>query len=56
MLNPDVSEDDNFCCIQADGVVGQVRKELSQGTALLTPDENDNDPFIHLLTVRMMKN
>ena len=46
MLNPDGSEDDNFRCIQADGVAAQVREELSRGTALLTQEEHDNDPFV----------
>ena len=46
MLNPDGSGDDNFRFIQADVVAAQVSEELSQGTALLTEDEYDNDPFV----------
>ena len=44
-LNPDGCEDGNIRCIQADGVAAQVREELSQQTALLTQDQDDNDPF-----------
>ena len=46
MLNPDGSEDDNLRFIQADGVAAQARVELSQGMALQTQDEDDNDPFV----------
>ena len=53
VLNPDGSEDDNFCCIQADGVAVQAREELSAGTALVTQDKDGND---HLLTLRVTKN
>ena len=45
-MNPDGSEDENFCCIQADGVAAQVREELSRQMALLTQDEDDNDAFV----------
>ena len=41
MLNPDGSENDNFRCIQADGVAAQAREESSRGTALLTKDKDD---------------
>ena len=46
MLNSDGSHDDNFQCIQAEGVAAQVREELSRETALLTQDKDDNDPFV----------
>ena len=46
MLNPDESEDDNFCCIQPNRVAAQAREELTRGMALMTQDENDNDPFV----------
>ena len=46
MLNPDGSEDNNFCFIQTDGVATQTREELSQGVDLLTQDKGDNHPFV----------
>ena len=46
VLNPDWSEDDNFGYIQVDRVAAQARKELSQGMAWLTQDEDDNEPFV----------
>ena len=46
MLNPDGSEDYNFRFIQADGVAAQLREESSRGMALLTQDEDNNDPFV----------
>ena len=46
MLNPDESEDDNFRCNQANGVAAQAREELSRGMALLTRDDDYNDPFV----------
>ena len=55
MLNPDRSEDDNFRCIQADGVAVQTKKELSWGTALLTQDEDDNDPFVDCEDVKELE-
>ena len=46
MLNPEGSDNDNLRCIQADGIAAQVREKLSRGMALLTQDEDDNDPFV----------
>ena len=46
MLNPDGSDNDDFHCIQADGIAAQASEELSRGMALLTQDEDDNDPFV----------
>ena len=46
VLNPDGTEDDNLHCIQADRVPAQLREELSPGTALLTQDKDNNDPFV----------
>ena len=46
MLNSDGSHDDNLRCIQAKEVAAQAREELFPGTALLTHDEYDNDPFV----------
>ena len=46
MLNPDRFEDYNFRCIQTKGVAAQARDELCCGTASVTKDEHDNDPFV----------
>ena len=46
MLDPDGSEDDNFRCIQADGIAAQAREELSRGTALLTQYKDTSDTFV----------
>ena len=46
MLNQNGSEDDNFRCIQADGIAAQAREELSRGTALLTQNKDENIPFV----------
>ena len=45
-LNPDRSEDGNIRCIQADGVASQAKEEITRQTALLTQDEDKNDPFL----------
>ena len=45
-LNPDESEDDSICCIQADGVASQAKEEVTPQKALLAKDADENDPFL----------
>ena len=45
-LHPDGSEDNNIRCIQTDGVAAQAKEEITRQTALLTQDEDENDPFL----------
>ena len=45
-LHPDGSEDNNIRCIQTNGVAAQAKEEITRQTALLTQDEDENDPFL----------
>ena len=44
-MNPAGCDDGNIRCIQTDGVAAKAKEELSRQTALLTQDQDENDPF-----------